>query len=42
MDEFLPANADFEIYPVTQHNYREIIKQRSLENYRDFFGEHYK
>jgi tetratricopeptide (TPR) repeat protein len=34
-------NVDFEVLPVTQNNYREILKQRSVENYRVFFQEYY-
>jgi tetratricopeptide (TPR) repeat protein len=41
MDEFLPENADFELFAVSQFNYREIIKDRSLESYRYFFDEQY-
>jgi outer membrane protein assembly factor BamD (BamD/ComL family) len=39
--EFLPEAADFEVFPVSQFNYREIIKERSLESYRGFFEEQY-
>jgi len=40
-NEFLPEGADFEVYPVSQFNYREIIKARSLESYKFFFEEQY-
>ena len=40
-NEFLPEQADFEVFPVSQFNYREIIKERSLESYRPFFEEQY-
>ena len=40
-DEFLPSNVDYEMLPVSQYNYREIIKQRSIDNYRDFFQVNY-
>ncbi len=30
-----------EIYPVTQENYRRILKNKTLEGYRDFFAESY-
>ncbi|MDX1476937.1 MAG: hypothetical protein R3301_04495, partial [Saprospiraceae bacterium] len=39
--EFLPPGAEYDILPVTQHNYREIIRRKSLEEYKDFFDEHY-
>ncbi len=41
-DEFVPAGTNFEVFPVTQHNYREIVSQKSIESYRPFFKEHYK
>ena len=39
--DFLPDNVPYKIYPVTQHNYREIIKQRSVEEYDVFFEKNY-
>lgn len=41
-DEFVPAGTNFEVFPVTQHNYREIVSQKSVETYRTFFMENYK
>lgn len=38
---FLPAKAKYEVYPITQKNYREVIKSRSLEEYRTFFEKNY-
>jgi hypothetical protein len=38
---FLPEKANYEIYPITQKNYREVIKARSLEEYRTFFEANY-
>lgn len=40
--EFAPAGTNYEVLPVTQHNYREIVKQKSIESYRKFFEENYK
>jgi len=40
--KFLGNNNNYEVFAVTQHNYREILKAKSLDGYRDFFGEHYK
>jgi hypothetical protein len=40
--EFLPSNIDYQVYPVSQFNYREVIKQRSVEEYKVFFEESYK
>ena len=39
--EFLPENAEYDAFPVTQHNYREIIRQKSMEEYKLFFEENY-
>jgi outer membrane protein assembly factor BamD (BamD/ComL family)/spore coat polysaccharide biosynthesis protein SpsF (cytidylyltransferase family) len=39
--DFLPANAIFEVYPITQKNYREVIKARTLDTYKVFFEENY-
>ena len=41
-EDFLPPNADFELMAVTQHNYREIIKQKSVDDYRTFFEVNYQ
>jgi hypothetical protein len=38
---FLPANAIYEVYPITQKNYREVIKARSLVKYKEFFEANY-
>ncbi len=40
--DFLPSNAIYEVYAITQKNYREVIKARSLDAYRSFFEENYK
>jgi tetratricopeptide (TPR) repeat protein len=39
--DFLPDNAIFEVYPITQENYREVIKARSLKEYKEFFEANY-
>lgn len=39
--DFLPDNALFEVYPITQKNYREVIKARSLTEYKSFFEANY-
>jgi len=41
-DEFLPAGAQYEIYPITQRNYREVLRERSTQSYRLFYEKHYK
>ena len=40
--EFLPTGADFEIYPITQRNYREVLRERSAANYQVFFEQNYR
>ncbi len=41
-DEFLSGkDMDYDLLPVTQNNYREILKQRGIEGYRLFFDEYY-
>ncbi len=39
--DFLPANADYAVYPITQKNYREVIKARTLDSYKEFFEANY-
>ena len=39
--DFLPANAVYEVFPITQKNYREVIKARTLDSYREFFIQNY-
>jgi len=38
---FLSPGANYELFAVTQHNYRQILKNKSVEDYRSFFQEHY-
>jgi tetratricopeptide (TPR) repeat protein len=40
-NDFLPKNAIFEVYPITQKNYREVIKARELGSYKEFFEANY-
>ncbi len=40
-DAFLPDDVEFTMYPVTQYNYRLILKQKSLAGYQEFFEENY-
>jgi len=39
--EFIEGDVEFELFPVTQNNYREILKQRKIDGYRLFFNEYY-
>ncbi len=38
---FISNGVNYEVYPVTQNNYREIIKQKSINAYRAFFEQEY-
>jgi hypothetical protein len=40
--DFLPANAIYQVYAISQKNYREVIKARSLDAYKAFYEENYK
>lgn len=40
-DKFISNEVNFEVYPVTQNNYREIIKQKSINAYRAYFEKEY-
>jgi tetratricopeptide (TPR) repeat protein len=42
VEEFLPKGTDFEIYPITQRNYREVLRERSAANYQVFFEQNYR
>lgn len=35
-------NVGYDIFPTTQKNYREVIKQKTVTNYRLFFSEEYQ
>lgn len=39
--KFITNEVNFEVYPVTQGNYREIIKQKSINAYRAYFETEY-
>ena len=40
-EAFIPAEMQFEIYPITQNNYRQILKDKSLDGYQTFFKNNY-
>jgi len=40
--KFLGDNNNYEVFAVTQHNYREILKSKSIGTYREFFNQNYK
>ncbi len=37
-----PEKVQFDLFIGNQKNYREVVKQRSVQQYRAFFDEHYK
>lgn len=41
-DKFINLGAeDFDIFAITQSNYREVIKQKSIDSYRKYYDEVY-
>jgi len=38
---FLPEGTEYEAYPITQYNYRTILKSKSMDGYREFFEDNY-
>ena len=40
-DDFL-KDSPFEMYPITQFNYRLVLKAKSLEGYKVFYDENYQ
>jgi len=41
-DDFLTTKMEYEIYPLTQSNYREVLRNRSFDGYKEFFEENYQ
>ena len=41
MKDFLPEEADAEVYAISQHNYREMIKSGGVSSYKQFFEDNY-
>lgn len=40
-EEFLPQGFNYELFAISQKNYREVIKQRTVNAYREFFAAQY-
>lgn len=38
---FLPKKIDYQLFPISQRNYRIILKNRSLDGYAEFFEANY-
>ncbi len=39
--DFFESSVEYEMFAVSQSNYRQILKSKSLEEYKDFFTENY-
>jgi outer membrane protein assembly factor BamD (BamD/ComL family) len=39
--DFIPTNVKFEVFPITQNNYREVLREKSVNGYRAFFRSAY-
>ena len=39
--DFMDDKTDYEVFVITQYNYREVLKAKKLEEYREFFEENY-
>lgn len=40
-EEFIRSVSDFDVFLVSQNNYREILRTKSLAGYKDFFELNY-
>ncbi len=40
-EKFMPARAKYELYPITQSNYRQILRAKKLDGYATFFEDNY-
>ncbi len=40
-DDFLTTKMDYVVYPLTQANYREVLRNKSFDGYGEFFEENY-
>ncbi|MCC6816513.1 MAG: tetratricopeptide repeat protein [Saprospiraceae bacterium] len=41
-DEYVPGYQAYELYPISQNNYRKILDLRSVKEYQDFFKKNYE
>ncbi len=39
--DYIDDKYKYEIYAISQKNYREVIKERSVKNYKEFFNKYY-
>ena len=40
-DDFVPKATTYEAFPITQNNYKELLKSKDVNTYRTFFGKYY-
>ena len=40
-DDFIPKATIYEAFPITQNNYKELLKSKDVNTYRTFFGKYY-
>ena len=40
-DDFIPKGTTYEAFPITQNNYKELLKSKNINMYRTFFTKHY-
>ena len=40
-DDFVPKNTSYEAFPITQNNYKELLKSKDVNTYRTFFNKNY-
>ena len=39
--DYIDSKYNYEIYAISQKNYREVIKERTVNNYKEFFNKNY-
>ena len=39
--DYISSKYNYEIYAISQKNYREVIKERTVNNYKEFFNKNY-
>ena len=40
-DDFIPKGTTYEAFPITQNNYKELLKSKNINMYRTFFTKNY-
>ncbi|MEP7194887.1 MAG: tetratricopeptide repeat protein [Saprospiraceae bacterium] len=42
LNEYIPGFQSYEIYPISQNNYREVLRLRTVKEYQAFFKKNYE